>query len=204
MDWGLLFSTFGLVFVAELGDKTQLAVVTQTCKYRLGLPVFLGGSLALTAVTGLGVAAGQLLGGLVPELAIRIVASATFVIMGLLIWREARASDGALAGEACACPVVGDEPRRRAWSWRAFGSTLSLLFLAELGDKTQLAVLGLTFKEASPWAIFAGGALALTGVTALGVLGGQQLSRLIPERVLLRISAVAFVVIGVLMGLGVV
>jgi putative Ca2+/H+ antiporter (TMEM165/GDT1 family) len=203
MDWGLLFSAFGLVFVAELGDKTQLAVMTQTCKYRVGLPVFLGGSLALTAVTGLGVVAGKLLGGLVPELAIRIVASAAFVIMGVLIWREARAGHDGAIEDACACPTDGGETQRRWWNWRAFGTTLSLLFLAELGDKTQLAVLGLTFKQASPWAIFAGGALALTGVTALGVLGGQQLCRLIPERVLLRISAVAFVIMGILMGLGV-
>ena len=54
MEWGILFSTFGLTFVAELGDKTQLAVVAQTCKYRRPWAVFLGASLALTAVTLLG------------------------------------------------------------------------------------------------------------------------------------------------------
>ena len=48
MDWNVLLSTFGLVFVAELGDKTQLAVVTQTCKYRRPWAVFLGASLATT------------------------------------------------------------------------------------------------------------------------------------------------------------
>ncbi|NMC02705.1 MAG: TMEM165/GDT1 family protein, partial [Chloroflexi bacterium] len=75
--------------------------------------------------------------------------------------------------------------------------------LAELGDKTQLAVLGLASKRPSPWLVFIGGSLALTAVTALGVVGGQQLSRWIPQQRLLQLSAVAFVGMGVLMGLGV-
>jgi putative Ca2+/H+ antiporter (TMEM165/GDT1 family) len=53
------------------------------------------------------------------------------------------------------------------------------------------------------WAVFAGSALALTAVTAIGVIGGQGLSRIIPERVLLWISAGAFVLMGLLMGVGV-
>ena len=61
--------TFGLIFVAELGDKTQLAVVTQTCKYRRPWPVFAGASLALALVTLLGALGGQLLARLIsPEM----------------------------------------------------------------------------------------------------------------------------------------
>jgi len=87
-------------------------------------------------------------------------------------------------------------------NWQAFGTTFTLLFFAELGDKTQLAVLGLASKQAA-LPVFAGGALALTVVAALGVIGGQQLTRWIPEKLLLKISAAAFVVMGVLMGFGV-
>lgn len=200
MDWGALLSAFGLVFVAELGDKTQLAIVTQTCKYRCAWPVFLGGSLALTAVTGIGAAAGQLLSRVAPPEVIRIVAAIAFLVMAALIWREARQAE---ADEAACNPDLSRSlPRRGLWNWRAFGTTLSLLFVAELGDKTQLAVLGMT-TQATPWLVFIGGALALTCVTALGVLGGQQLCRWIPERLLMRISAGAFVVMGILMGLGV-
>jgi putative Ca2+/H+ antiporter (TMEM165/GDT1 family) len=53
------------------------------------------------------------------------------------------------------------------------------------------------------WSVFLGGTLALTLVTALGVVGGQVLCRLIPERLLLWVSAVAFVVMGALLGFGV-
>ena len=120
--------------------------------------------------------------------------------MGALIWREARRAGPPDAG----CdPDLLCQPRRSLWNWRAFGATLSLLFVAELGDKTQLAVLGMTTQQATPWLVFVGGSLALTCVTALGVLGGQQLCRWIPERLLLRLSAGAFVIMGALMGLGV-
>jgi len=206
MDWGGVFSTFGLIFIAELGDKTQLAVVTQVCKYRQPWAVFLGASMALTAVTAIGAVGGQLLGQIIPTSALRIVAALAFVVMGILIGREAIGTHtGASRKDACDCPepMLVDCPPAAVWNWRAFGSTLGLLFVAELGDKTQLGVLSLAVKYADTWAVFLGGTLALTLVTALGVVGGQVLCRLIPERLLLSTSAVAFVVIGVLVGLGV-
>jgi putative Ca2+/H+ antiporter (TMEM165/GDT1 family) len=88
-------------------------------------------------------------------------------------------------------------------NWKAFGSTFGLLFLAELGDKTQLSVLSLATKFSSPWLVFLGGSAALTAVTALGAIGGQGLCSLIPERVILWVSAAAFVAMGLLMGVGV-
>jgi len=188
-----------------LGDKTQLAVIAQTCKYRCTWPVFLGGSLALTAVTALGVVGGQALGYMIPQTAIRLVAALAFVLMGGLVWREASKAGVDATADGAACDVdaaTSAGSQRPLWDWKAFGTTLTLLFFAELGDKTQLAVLGLASRQATPWAVFAGGALALTIVTALGVLGGQQLTRLVPEKLLLRISAIAFVIMGGMIGLG--
>lgn len=194
MDWNALLSTFGLVFVAELGDKTQLAVVTQVCRHRRPWAVFGGASLALTAVTALGAIGGQVLGRFIPQHVLPIIAGAAFIVMGLLIGREAlkaaeEGSDG--AQENC------DSSAARRW--RVFRATFALLFVAELGDKTQLAVLGLSGKAQSPQAVFIGGALALMTVTALGVLGGEGLCKLISERTLLWISAIAFVMLGILM-----
>jgi len=200
VDWTVLLSTFGLVFIAELGDKTQLAVVAQVCKYRRPWAVFLGASAALTAITALGAAGGQVLGHVLPRAVLRAVAALAFVFMGALVAREAVRAGGRPSYGQCAWEG-GDPPSVR--DWRAFGSTLGLLFVAELGDKTQLAVLGLAGRSGAPWEVFVGGALALTVVTALGVLGGEGLCRLVPERLLLGASAVAFVVMGVLMGLGV-
>jgi putative Ca2+/H+ antiporter (TMEM165/GDT1 family) len=206
MDWSTLISTFGLVFVAELGDKTQLAVVTQTCKHHRPWAVFLGASAALTVVTAIGAAGGRLLGQIVPEDVLRIVAALAFVVMGMLIGREAFEA-GRKESQENACDYTEDEQVNctsvSVWDWRAFSSTFGLLFVAELGDKTQLAVLSLAGKRGDVWPVFVVGALALALVTGLGVVGGQGLCKLIPERLLLWISAIAFVVMGVLIGMGV-
>jgi putative Ca2+/H+ antiporter (TMEM165/GDT1 family) len=206
VNWNVLASTFGLIFVAELGDKTQLAVVTQTCKYRRPWAVFVGASLALGAVTLLGAIGGQFLGTVVPKSLLRFAAALAFVVMGVLVAREAsKVADDVAVEESCACPV-DSEPNgktRLGWDWKAFGSTLGLLFVAELGDKTQLAVLSLAGKYDAPWTVFLGGALALIVVTALGAIGGQGLCQLIPRKLLLWASAAAFVVMGVLMAVGI-
>jgi putative Ca2+/H+ antiporter (TMEM165/GDT1 family) len=206
MDWSALVATFGLVFVAELGDKTQLAVITQTCKYRRPWAVFWGASLALTAVTLIGALGGELLGRLIPQSALRVIAAIAFVVMGFLIGREAFKAGRNMIGDACELAPEGGgacEPSSLPQNWKAFGSTFGLLFVAELGDKTQLSVLSLASKYGAPWLVFLGGSAALTAVTALGAIGGQGLCSLIPERVILWISAVAFVVMGILMGAGV-
>ncbi len=88
MDWRLFASTFGLLLVAELGDKTQLAVITLTCKEHRPLPIFLGASLALVLVTLLGVIGGEALARVVPAHVLRKLAAGAFVLMGALMWFE--------------------------------------------------------------------------------------------------------------------
>jgi len=211
VNWSVVLTTFGLIFVAELGDKTQLAVLAQTCKYRRPWAVFLGASLALTAVTALGAAGGQVLGEFIPPSLLQGIAALAFVVMGVLIGREAARTGAEEPVPEEACPLPGPDglgnPVRSSLvsphTWKAFGSTFGLLFVAEMGDKTQLAVLSLAGKRAESLPVFVGGALALTAVTALGAIGGQALSRILPKRMLLWVSAVAFVVMGALIGFGV-
>ena len=83
--------------------------------------------------------------------------------------------------------------------WKIFGTAFLTLFLAELGDKTQLAVITMTASTESKIAVFLGASLALIIVTLLGVLFGGVLTQFIPTEWLQRIVAVAFIVIGVLM-----
>lgn len=147
---------------------------------------------------------GQALGQLVPHDVVRAVAAGAFVVMGVLMARVALSTkrDGRSL-EACRNPADhGAGCEDGCWSWRVFGSTLALLFVAELGDKTQLSVLSLAGQYGSARAVFLGGALALTAVTALGVLGGEALCRLVPQRTMLWASAAAFTVIGALMASG--
>jgi Ca2+/H+ antiporter, TMEM165/GDT1 family len=73
------------------------------------------------------------------------------------------------------------------------------LFLAELGDKTQLAVLTLSASTQKPWTVFLGASAALVLLTALAALLGGVVGRVVPELVLRRASAALFVVMGVWM-----
>jgi putative Ca2+/H+ antiporter (TMEM165/GDT1 family) len=80
--------------------------------------------------------------------------------------------------------------------WKLVLTTFSAIFLAEMGDKTQLAVFTLTASSHRPWSVFLGGALALTLVTALGVLVGGFVTRFIPAWVLPKAAALIFIAIG--------
>lgn len=86
--------------------------------------------------------------------------------------------------------------------WKIFTTAFLTLFLAELGDKTQLAVITMTANTESKLSVFLGASLALVAVTLLGVVFGGILSQYVPTEWLQRIVAVAFIVIGILMLLG--
>ncbi len=85
MDLKPLMSTFVLLLLAELGDKTQLAVIAQSAKFHRPWMVLLGACLALFIVSGVGVAIGQAAGAYLPRDAIRWAAGALFIIMGVLM-----------------------------------------------------------------------------------------------------------------------
>lgn len=88
MDWRMLITTFVVLFIAELGDKTQLAVITLTCKHQKPLPILLGATMALTSVTLLGVLGGQGLLRLLPVEMLHKLAAGSFIALGLLMWFE--------------------------------------------------------------------------------------------------------------------
>jgi len=86
--------------------------------------------------------------------------------------------------------------------WQIFWVTFGTIFLAEMGDKTQLAALTLTADKGSPWAVLAGACSALCLATLLGVLLGGVLSQYVPQTLIKKAAGTAFVVIGALILLG--
>jgi len=86
MDWKLFFSTFALIFLAELGDKTQLSALMLTAQSKKPVLIFISASLALVIITLLGVMIGDSLLRLIPEDYIRRLASALFIGLGVLLW----------------------------------------------------------------------------------------------------------------------
>ena len=180
MDLTLLLSTFGIIALAELGDKTQLAAITLCCRHK-PFSVFLGTVLALILVNGIGVLIGEALAALLPIYWIGIGAGATFIVFGLytLLTKDAKEM----------------KPRESKF---AILTSFSMVTLMELGDKTQLAVIALTAKAGGSLLIFLGASLAFLVVTAIGVTVGAAVQRVVPIRYIRIGAGIVFIVFGVL------
>ncbi|HZN09511.1 MAG TPA: TMEM165/GDT1 family protein [Pyrinomonadaceae bacterium] len=85
---------------------------------------------------------------------------------------------------------------------RVMLTTLGIIFLAEMGDKTQLAAMTMSAQTKKPWAVFIGASVALAAVSAIGVLVGGVIGQYVPLEWVKRVAALAFIVIGVLMLMG--
>jgi len=173
-----VFTTFGLIFLAEIGDKSQLVCMTLAARHRHP-PVLLGAVVAFILLNSLAVIFGAGLAQWIPE---KVLAAAVAVLFGLfgiksLLTREEEDDPD---GEVEEKPGHG-----------IFFTTFTMLFLAEMGDKTQLAVAGLAVTL-PPAAVWIGATLALITTSALGVWLGVTLLRRIPIHRLHQISGVFF------------
>ena len=85
MDLRVLLTTFGIIFLAEMGDKTQLAAMTMAADSKKPWSVFIGASLALAAVSALGVLVGSVAGDYLPIVWVKRVAATAFIVIGVLM-----------------------------------------------------------------------------------------------------------------------
>ena len=176
-----ILSTFGLIFLAELGDKSHLVCMTLAARHRHP-PVLLGALAAFLVLNTLAVVFGAGLAQWIPEQVLAGAVALLFGVFGiksLLTKEEAEDPDG----EVVEKPGHG-----------IFVTTFMMLFLAEMGDKTQLAVAGLAVTL-PPAAVWLGATLALIITSALGIWLGVTLLRRIPIHRLHQISGVFFLVL---------
>jgi len=180
--WALLASVFGVIFVAELPDKTALAALVLATRHR-PFPVLLGAASALTIQSVVAVAAGHLL-SLLPPRPVHVVAGVVFLASAALMWirKEDDEKD------------VRDRDVRGFWAsaWLVFG----VVFVAEWGDLTQLATAALAARYHAPGIVFAGSTLALWAVAALAVFVGHRAGKLLDPHVTKRVAAVLFALVG--------
>ena len=186
----IFVTVFGVIFIAELPDKTAVAALVLATRHR-ALPVFAGTASALIVQSLIAVAAGGVL-ALLPARPVHIGAGLIFLFSAVSMWRGGT-EEPEPAGEA---PGEGDAATVEPSFASAFFKAFAVVFLAELGDLTQLGTAALAARFRSPATVFAGSALALCSVAALAVFLGNRLSRLINPRHVQRVAAVAFGVLG--------
>jgi putative Ca2+/H+ antiporter (TMEM165/GDT1 family) len=182
-----LLASLGLVFVAELGDKTQLVALGFGARHRVG-PVLVGVALAYAVSNLLLVVAGGLLGVALPVRAIGLIGGVLF--LGFAAWtlREWGADTG---DDAVPDGQEGPAVDRRS----IVLSVAAAMFVAELGDKTMLATATLA-AQGSPVHTWVGATVGIILSGALGVLLGRVFKARLPERVTRLGSAALFALFG--------
>ena len=186
--WGLVVaaaSAFGIVFVAELGDKTQLLALGYGARHGMRT-VGIGLTLGFAVSGAIAALVGALLGAALPERPIGLAAGALFLVFAALTWRDLDDADG--VGEE----EDSDSPRRRS----VVASIALTIAVAELGDKTQLATVALA-AQANPLATWIGATAGVVSAGMLGAVAGSRIGRHVRPRTIKLASAVLFAGFGV-------
>ncbi len=186
--WSALLVSFGVIFVAELGDKSQLMALTFATRFRMA-PVLIGITAATALVHALSVLAGAALGAAIPTRALNIAAAVAFVGFGLWTLRGDHLSES-------------DEQRAARPARNAILAVGTVFFVAELGDKTMLATITLAARS-DGLGTWAGSTLGMVAADALAIIVGRQLGARLPERTIRLGAAASFFVFAVLLLLGV-
>ncbi|GEB50260.1 UPF0016 family membrane protein [Streptomyces cacaoi] len=167
---------FGVVFLAELPDKTALAGLMLGTRYRASY-VFAGVAAAFLVHVTLAVAAGSVL-TLLPHRLVQAVVGVMFLVGAALLLLKKDEEDGEERREP------GDQS-----FWKVAGSGFMLILVAEFGDLTQIMTANLAARYDDPLSVGLGAVLALWAVAGLGILGGRTLMRYIPLRLITRVAA---------------
>ncbi|MCX2922976.1 TMEM165/GDT1 family protein [Streptomyces sp. NEAU-W12] len=174
---------FGVVFLAELPDKTALAGLVLGTRYRASY-VFAGVAAAFAVHVALAVAAGSVL-TLLPQQLVHAITGVLFLGgAAVLLFRKDE----------------DDEEIRRPENqsfWKVSGAGFMLILVAEFGDLTQIMTANLAARYDDPLSVGLGAVLALWAVAGLGIVGGKALMKRVPLKLITRIAALLMLGLGV-------
>lgn len=182
----LLIST-GVVALAEIGDKTQLLAFILAARFKKPLPIILGILLATLVNHGLAGALGAWITATLSPEVLRWILGLSFI--GMAIW-------------TLIPDKIEDEETQIAQRLGVFGATLITFFLAEMGDKTQIATVALSAHYAAPWLVVSGTTLGMLIADVPAVFAGERLASRIPMRLVHAIAAAIFALLGMATWMG--
>jgi Ca2+/H+ antiporter, TMEM165/GDT1 family len=177
--------TFGVVFLAELPDKTAMAGLVLGTRYRASY-VFAGVAAAFTVHVALAIAAGSVL-TLLPHRLVDAFVGALFLAgAAFLLFKKDDDEDEEHA----------KTPADQSF-WKVAGSGFSLILIAEFGDLTQIMTANLAARYDDWLSVGVGALLALWAVAALGIVGGRTLMKYVPLGLITKVAAVVMAALGV-------
>lgn len=175
-----LINSFLLVFVSEMGDKTQLLALVLAAKFKKPVPILFGILVATLLNHALASYLGSYITGYVSPEVLKWALAATFVGFGLWMLIPDK-----------------DEGLNDKYNWGPFLTTTVTFFLAEMGDKTQLATVALGANYAAPLFVTLGTTLGMMGADGLAVFFGHRFTEKIPMKLVHRIASAIFILFGI-------
>jgi putative Ca2+/H+ antiporter (TMEM165/GDT1 family) len=188
LDIAVIATVFGLIFVAELPDKTAVAGLVLGARFPWRW-VFAGIAAAFLTHVVIAVAAGSLL-TLLPHRLVESVVALLFLLGAVLVWREGLEDEQEEEAEAQA---VSDS----AGFWKVASVGYAVIFLAEWGDLTQILTANLAAKYHNPLSVGVGAVLGLWAVGLLAILGGKTLMKILPLKWITRVAALVMIALSV-------
>ncbi|HTY33510.1 TMEM165/GDT1 family protein [Mycobacterium sp.] len=175
--------TLGVVFLAELGDRSQLVTMTYALRYRWWV-VLTGVAIAACLVHGVTVSIGHFLGATLPSRPMAFASAIAFLIFAVWAWREGADGDGTVA--------TGRQPRF------ALLTVVSTFALAEMSDKTSLATV--TLASDHDWTgVWIGSTVGMVLADGLAIGAGTLLHRRLPQKLLHAMAGLLFLIFGLWM-----
>ena len=182
-----LFVSTGVVALAEIGDKTQLLAFILAARFKKPLPIILGILVATIVNHGLAGALGAWITASISPEILRWVLGASFIAMA--VW-------------TLIPDKIEEEETQIAKRFGVFGATLVTFFLAEMGDKTQIATVAMAAHYATPLLVVIGTTLGMLIADVPAVFVGDKLANKIPMKLVHSIAAAVFAILGVATLLG--
>ncbi len=177
------FVPAGIGALAEIGDKTQLLALVLAARFRRPLPIVMGILVATLLNHALAGAVGQALTALLGPEVLRWCLGISFLLM---------------AGWTLIPDKLDDEESELKGRWGVFGATLIAFFLAEMGDKTQLATIALAAQYANMLAVVAGTTVGMLLANVPVVYLGEKAAKAVPLRLVHGLAAMIFALLGLM------
>ncbi|MFH8761628.1 TMEM165/GDT1 family protein [Streptomyces althioticus] len=174
---------FGVVFLAELPDKTALAGLVLGTRYRASY-VFAGVAAAFAVHVALAVAAGSVL-TLLPQQLVHALTGVLFLAGAAMLLLKKDEDEEEVR-----------KPEDQSF-WKVAGAGFMLILVAEFGDLTQIMTANLAARYDNPLSVGLGAVLALWAVAGLGIVGGKALMKRVPLKLITRIAALLMLGLGV-------
>ncbi|MCZ4607844.1 TMEM165/GDT1 family protein [Streptomyces chartreusis] len=174
---------FGVVFLAELPDKTALAGLVLGTRYRASY-VFAGVAAAFAVHVALAVAAGSVL-TLLPQQILHALTGVLFLGGAAVLLMKKDEDEGEVR-----------KPENQSF-WKVSGAGFMLILVAEFGDLTQIMTANLAARYDDPLSVGIGAVLALWAVAGIGIVGGRALMKRVPLKLITKVAALVMLTLGV-------